>query len=241
MYAAILVGAAWPCTETRGAEFTPRRCVCGYESKEGPLPVHFCFGSVGISDPCTEAMDTRGKWHERVLDIFNEAGEDAEGASDPSYEKLALWLGGREGMKKKMVVDLAVAFIETFGEWAAKERDAKIGKCFPKATTEDIEQVEYDETEIEGLNATMAGKEFIDEGVKWRVHNIEFDAEHEEPVCFYYDVRINRAATKHDCQYSTIGEVNDWIAAYERRLARRAARTARGGVDSETDESDDGL
>ena len=79
-----------------------------------------------------------------------------------------------------MVVDLAVAFIETFGEWAAKERDAKIGKCFPKATTEDVEQVEYDETEIEGLNATMAGIEFIDEGVKWRVYNIEFDAEHEE-------------------------------------------------------------
>ena len=48
----------------------------------------------------------------------------------------------------------------------------------------------------------MAGVEFIDEGVKWRVHNIEFDAEHEEPVCFYYDVRINRVATKHDCQYS---------------------------------------
>ena len=69
-----------------------------------------------------------------------------------------------------LVVDLAVAFIETFGEWAAKERDAKIGKCFPKATTEDVEQVEYDETEIEGLNATMAGIEFIDEGVKWRVH-----------------------------------------------------------------------
>ena len=60
-------------------------------------------------------------------------------------------------MKKKLVVNLAVAFIETFGKWAAKERDAKIGKCFPKATTEDIEQVEYDETEIEGLNATMAG------------------------------------------------------------------------------------
>ena len=140
-----------------------------------------------------------------------------------------------------MVVDLAVAFIETFGEWAAKERGAKIGKCFPKATTEDVEQVEYDEREIEGLNATMAGIEFIDEGVKWRVHNIEFDAEHEEPVCFYYDVRINRVATKQDCQYSTIGEVKDWIAAYERRLARRAARAASGGVDSETDESDDDL
>ena len=52
-----------------------------------------------------------------------------------------------------MVVDLAVAFIETFGEWAAKERDAKIGKCFPKATTEDIEQVEYDETEIDAGRA----------------------------------------------------------------------------------------
>ena len=69
----------------------------------------------------------------------------------------------------------------------------------------------------------------------------QFDAEHEEPVCFYYDVRIDREATKHDCQYSTIGEAKDWIAAYERRLARRAARAARGGVDSETDESDDGL
>ena len=57
--------------------------------------------------------------------VFNEAGEDAEEASDPSYEKLALWLGGREGMKKKMVVDLAVAFIETFGEWAARERDGQ--------------------------------------------------------------------------------------------------------------------
>ena len=52
---------------------------------------------------------------------------------------------------------------------------------------------------------------------------------------------INRVATKQDCQYSTIGEVKDWIAAYERCLARRAARAARGGVDSETDESDDGL
>ena len=52
--------------------------MCGYESKEGPLPVHFCFGSVGKSDPCTDAMDTREKWHERVLDIFNEAGEDAD-------------------------------------------------------------------------------------------------------------------------------------------------------------------
>ena len=30
-----------------------------------------------------------------------------------------------------MVVDLAVAFIETFGEWAAKERDAKIGNRGP--------------------------------------------------------------------------------------------------------------
>ena len=67
------------------------------------------------------------------------------------------------------------------------------------------------------------------------------DAEYEEPVCFYYDVRIDREATKHDCQYSTIGEAKDWIAAYERRLARRAARAARGGADSETDESDDGL
>ena len=57
-----------------------------------------------------------------MLDILNEAGEDAEEASDPSYEKLALWLGGREGMKKRMVVDLAVAFIETFGEWAASVR-----------------------------------------------------------------------------------------------------------------------
>ena len=54
-------------------------------------------------------------------------------------------------------------------------------------------------------------------------------------------LRINRVATKHDCQYSTIGEVKDWIAAYEKRLARRAARAARGGVDSETDESDEGL
>ena len=77
-----------------------------------------------------------------MLEVFSEAGEDAEEASDPSYEKLALWLGGREGMKKKMVVDLAVAFIETFGEWAAKERDTKIGAVFPKATAEDIEQVE---------------------------------------------------------------------------------------------------
>ena len=48
-------------------------------------------------------------------------------------------------------------------------------------------------------------------------------------------------ATKQDCQYLTIEEVKDWIAAYERRLARRAARAARGDVDSETDESDDGL
>ena len=94
MYAATLVGAAWPCTETRGAGFTPRRCVCGYESKKGPLPIHFCFGSAG-DDPCTEAMDTRKKWHQRVLDIFNEAGEDAEEASDPSYEKL--WVLGGQG------------------------------------------------------------------------------------------------------------------------------------------------
>ena len=78
---------------------------------------------------------------------------------------------------------LAAISSHTFGEWAAKERDAKIGKCFPKATTEDVEQVEYDETEIEGLNATMAGVEFIDEGVKWRVHNIEFDAEQVPPGC----------------------------------------------------------
>ena len=59
--------------------------------------------------------------------------------------------------------------------------------------------VEYDERHIARLNAQLKGVEFVDDGERWRVLKVSFDAEHEEPVCFYFDAKLGDKGTVDDC------------------------------------------
>lgn len=74
-----------------------------------------------------------------------------------------------------------------------------------------------------------AGVEFEDDGEKWRVLKVVFDAEHEDMVCFYYDASIDAAtAGIDDCEYSSVEEVTDWVRADKRRKRAAAARARQG-------------
>ena len=88
--------------------------------------------------------------------------------------------------------------------------------------------VEYDERHIARLNAQLKGVEFVDDGERWRVLKVSFDAEHEEPVCFYFDAKLGDKGTVDDCEYSAVDEVQQWIANHRRRLKAKAAREASG-------------
>ena len=75
----------------------------------------------------------------------------------------------------------------------------------PQESQED--GVEYDERQIERLNAQLKGMEFVDDRVRWRVLKVSFDAEHEAPVCFYFDAKLGDEGTVDDCEYSGVDEV----------------------------------
>ena len=63
----------------------------------------------------------------------------------------------------------------------------------PQESQED--GVEYDERQIERLNAQLKGVEFVDDRVRWRVLKVSFDAEREAPVCFYFDAGLGDEGT----------------------------------------------
>ena len=67
--------------------------------------------------------------------------------------------------------------------------------------------VEYDERHVARLNAQLKGVEFVDDGERWRVLKVSFDAEHEEPVCFYFDAKLGDKGTVDDCGYLLQGKV----------------------------------
>ena len=92
----------------------------------------------------------------------------------------------------------------------------------PQESQED--GVEYDERQIARLNAQLKGVEFVDDRVRWRVLKVSFDAEHEAPVCFYFDAKLGDEGTVDDCEYSGVDEVQQWIATHRRRLKAEAAR-----------------
>ena len=64
----------------------------------------------------------------------------------------------------------------------------------------------------------------MDDRVRWRVLKVSFDAEHEAPVCFYFDAKLGDEGTVDDCEYSGVDEVQQWIATHRRRLKAEAAR-----------------
>ena len=83
------------------------------------------------------------------------------------------------------------------------------------------EPVEYDAIEVARMNARLKGVEFEDEGEFWKVLKVSFDAEHEEMVCFYHDAALGDAGTIDNCEYSSVDEVVEWIAAHKRREKRK--------------------
>ena len=86
--------------------------------------------------------------------------------------------------------------------------------------------VEYDERLIARLNTQLKGVEFVDDCERWRVLKVSFDAEHDEPVCFYHDAKFGDKGTIDDCEYSAVDEVQGWIEEHRRRLKAKAARQA---------------
>ena len=98
----------------------------------------------------------------------------------------------------------------------------------PDAQEEDeIEPVEFDEAYIDDLNEQLKGVEFVDDGERWRVLKVSFDAEHEEPVCFYFDAKLGDKGTVEDCEYSDVQEVVGWIKRHQQREARAAESSDR--------------
>ena len=91
--------------------------------------------------------------------------------------------------------------------------------------------VEYDERHIARLNIQLKGVEFVDDGERWRVLKVSFDAEHAEPVCFYFDAALGDKGTSDDCEYSAVDEVQGWIDKHKRRLKAKQARQASGLTD----------
>ena len=92
---------------------------------------------------------------------------------------------------------------------------------------EDLEPVEFDEAHIDDLNEQLKGVEFVDDGERWRVLKVSFDAEHEEPVCFYFDAKLGDKGTVEDCEYSGVQEVVGWIKRHQQREARAAESSDR--------------
>lgn len=85
-----------------------------------------------------------------------------------------------------------------------------------KADDQDVDEVEYDEGLVLREDDALRGVEFIDEGERWRVLKVEYDAEHETCVVFYYPANT-AAANIDDCEYSSLEEVKRWIARDERK------------------------
>ena len=84
------------------------------------------------------------------------------------------------------------------------------------------ESVEYDERKVARMNSRLKGVEFADDtGDMWKVLMVDFDAEHEDMVCFYYDVALGDDVTVEDCEYSGVDEVRKWISAHQKSHKRR--------------------
>ena len=90
------------------------------------------------------------------------------------------------------------------------------------------EGIEYDEHHVARLNEELKGVEFVDNGDRWRVFKVDFDAEHKEPVCFYFDAKLGDKGTVDDCEYSAVDEVQEWIANHRRRLKAEEAQNMDG-------------
>lgn len=81
---------------------------------------------------------------------------------------------------------------------------------------QDVDEVEYDEGLVRREDDALRGVEFTDDGERWRVLKVEYDAEHETCVAFYYPATTTEANID-DCEYSSLEEVKRWIARDEKK------------------------
>ena len=90
------------------------------------------------------------------------------------------------------------------------------------AAPREDEAVEYDELEVARMNSRLKGVVFADDtGDMWKVLMVNFDAEHEEMVCFYYDAGFGDDGTLVDCEYSGVDQVLEWISVHQKSHKRR--------------------
>ena len=83
---------------------------------------------------------------------------------------------------------------------------------------------------VKKLQYELNGKEFVDDGVRWRVHDVIYDATHRTHMVLYADVRCRyHPPRQHDLESSTVTEVRKWLAA-----------SAGGGSAGDADDDNDG-
>lgn len=97
-----------------------------------------------------------------------------------------------------------------------------------KEEEDDDDEVEFDEDMVAAENSALVGVQFRDDGEDWKVFRVEFDAEHETCIVYYYAADTVDPDIE-DCEYSSLEEVKRWIA-------RGKAKKADDLVDDEEDE-----
>ena len=135
---AVMCGCWWPCGGLRRSGAV-RACVCGYEAGPDEVTTHFVLGADKSGKQCPAAADARDEWRDRVGAALSRRGAVDWLSWTPSIEVVALCLGnGGNSKDRDLDRELPFIFTETFGAWAAKERDRAVPRMY-RTTESDSE------------------------------------------------------------------------------------------------------
>mmetsp|Transcript_11744 Transcript_11744/g.15931 ORF Transcript_11744/g.15931 Transcript_11744/m.15931 type:complete len:108 (+) Transcript_11744:38-361(+) len=99
----------------------------------------------------------------------------------------------------------------------------------PLTKEEEEEKSDGEHTsEVEKVKKRLNGLEFLDDGELWRIHTAKYDPEHETIVVYYHDASIENADID-DCEYSSLEEVDGWVAKFQKRLEKLQAKKKKTG------------